>query len=440
MPQTATLKRETFETSRLLEFFSEKELTMQIGHNSDWWPTALVKELVDNGLDAGESAGVPPEITVTLTDDMVSIADNGLGLPAATLERSLDYTVRVSDKNHYISPTRGQLGNALKCLWAAPFVATGERGHIEIMTAGQRRGVTVGLDRIAQTPELKYEVSSDDLVKNGTLVRIHWPQIAGCLGRGDDVRQMLTDFAAFNPHASFAWQSYESSGVIAATDPGWSKWRPADPTSPHWYSAEQLRDLVAAYLNAERQEGAKARTVREFVAEFRGLSGTAKQKKVTTSLGLTGAYLHDLVDDDDVSLEKVAALLTAMQSESRAPKPAVLGVLGKDHMTQHMVDHRHVGADSVHYKKVEGEAGGLPFVLEVALGVYDEAFEDSGRDVTVGLNWSATFKPPIRELLGLLGQQRVDSCDPVVILVHLACPVMQFTDRGKGVLQLLRGE
>ena len=72
--------------------------------------------------------------------------------------------------------------------------------------------------------------------------------------------------------------------------------------------------------------------------------------------------------------------------------------------------------------------------------MYTDEFADCGRDVAVGLNWSATFKPPIRELLGLLGQQRVDAHDPVVILVHLACPVMQFTDRGKGVLLLLKGE
>lgn len=113
-------------------------------------------------------------------------------------------------------------------------------------------------------------------------------------------------------------------------------------------------------------------------------------------------------------------------------------------MTQRMVDHRHVEADSVRYKKVEGEAGGLPFVLEVALGIYTDTYMDTlwggERDVAVGLNWSATFQPPIRELLNLLGQQRVDAHDPVVILVHLACPLMQFTDRGKGVLQLLRGD
>lgn len=39
-------------------------------------------------------------------------------------------------------------------------------------------------------------------------------------------------------------------------------------------TARQLRNLVAAYIAAERR-GAAARTVREFIFEFRGLSGTA---------------------------------------------------------------------------------------------------------------------------------------------------------------------
>jgi hypothetical protein len=48
------LKRETFETSRLLDFCSERELTKQIGHDADHWPLVILKELTDNALDAAE--------------------------------------------------------------------------------------------------------------------------------------------------------------------------------------------------------------------------------------------------------------------------------------------------------------------------------------------------------------------------------------------------
>ena len=103
------LERATFEVSRELEFFSEKELTMQIGHRREWWSVALLKELIDNALDACETAGIPPEIDATFDDDGFSVRDNGPGLPAETITGSLDYLKRVSDKTFYVSPTRGQL-------------------------------------------------------------------------------------------------------------------------------------------------------------------------------------------------------------------------------------------------------------------------------------------------------------------------------------------
>ena len=87
----ATLTRTTFETSRLIEFFSEKELQMQIGHPKFAWPIALAKELIDNALDACESANIAPEIEVTVENDSIAVQDNGPGLPEKTLKRSLDY-------------------------------------------------------------------------------------------------------------------------------------------------------------------------------------------------------------------------------------------------------------------------------------------------------------------------------------------------------------
>ena len=48
--QPAQLHRATFRTNRLLDFFSEKELVAQIGHQVAEWPLVAVKELIDNAL------------------------------------------------------------------------------------------------------------------------------------------------------------------------------------------------------------------------------------------------------------------------------------------------------------------------------------------------------------------------------------------------------
>jgi DNA topoisomerase VI subunit B len=172
-------ERKTFATSRLLEFFDHRELQMQMGCESCLWPLAITKELIDNGLDAAETAGVPPIISVTVESDRVTVTDNGPGLPAKIIEQSLDYFVRVSDKSKYVSPTRGQQGNALKCLWAIPFVMKTD-GYVEIRTQGQRHSIRVDVDAIAQKPQIRHRCTDCEsgIGQIGTSMTLHLPQIA----------------------------------------------------------------------------------------------------------------------------------------------------------------------------------------------------------------------------------------------------------------------
>jgi hypothetical protein len=251
------LERTAFEMSRELEYFSGKELTAQIGHAPPFWPAAILRELVDNALDACEVTNGLPEIEVTVADDRITVTDNGPGLPPAVLEKSLDYLVRVSDKAHYVSPTRGQMGNALKVVWAAPFVAIG-KGAAEVVARGQRHRIEVTLDRIVQRPAIRH-TKEPALVKNGTSVSVEWQNSTRLLTKPEaayfykppTAEELLAGFAAFNPHATFTL-----NGVcLARTEEKWKKWRPDNPTSAHWYSAETLRDLIAAYIARERNGG-----------------------------------------------------------------------------------------------------------------------------------------------------------------------------------------
>jgi DNA topoisomerase-6 subunit B len=175
----ALLERTTFHTSRVVEFFTEHELQRHIGFGKALWALALLKELIDNALDACEAAGVAPELEVVVEADAVTVRDNGPGLPRAMLERSLDYLVRVSNKSYYVSPTRGRLGNALKCVWATPYVVDGAQGHVEVTTGGMTHHITVTLNRIAQRPVVQHTVSADGFVTNGTCITMYWPEIAG---------------------------------------------------------------------------------------------------------------------------------------------------------------------------------------------------------------------------------------------------------------------
>jgi DNA topoisomerase VI subunit B len=185
---TPQITRTTFTTSRTLEFFTERELTQQLGNRHDTWGLAILKELLDNSLDACEKTDQPPVITVTEDDKThtLTVRDNGPGLPVDTLERSLDYTVRVSDKTHYVSPSRGQQGNALKTVWGLPYVLSGhrEQGQVDVTMHGTRYEVRIRVDHLAQKPVLTCTPVPDPKVKSGTTVTIHWPPVASAVDAG----------------------------------------------------------------------------------------------------------------------------------------------------------------------------------------------------------------------------------------------------------------
>ena len=174
-----TLQRVTFKTSRLAEFCGRRELVAQTGHAVEDWPLVILKELVDNALDAAEEAEIAPEIDIMVSTETgeIVITDNGSGLPPETMEGILDYTSRVSSREAYVSPTRGAQGNALKTIVAMPFALDGSRGITVIEAYGLAHRIIFEMDPVRREPKVLREISPS-LVQNGTRVTVRWPDSA----------------------------------------------------------------------------------------------------------------------------------------------------------------------------------------------------------------------------------------------------------------------
>jgi len=433
------LTRTTFVTSRQDEFFTEKELTMQFGAPKALWPLMTVKELIDNSLDAAEATDVPPEIAITLEPDSVTVADNGPGLQGSTITSALDYNVRVSDKRHYVSPSRGQLGNALKCVFPAAYLATGQKSVVEITACGTRHRIEVDINRIRQEPRIQHVQTP--LVQIGSTITVHWPQIACSYSRHPNselyrglveqvLPELVRDFASVNPHASFTVAAGGKNWTFGASNPAWRKWRASDPTSPHWYGKNELRDLLAAYIAKEEKEKLPRKTLRDFVGEFDGLARPQYRKAVLEQAGLAGKYLSDLKTDMDGDMDFVGRLLAAMRSVAKPAKAERLGVVGKNHLRDALVAW---GADGdVEYARNAAIGDdGLPYVVEVAFGVTQE---EQPRKLVCGLNHSILFNVPSQSLYSMLRDRWIESRDPVAIVVHQSHPRFAFTGHGKGSL------
>ena len=198
----ATLQRQTFRTSRLLDFFSEKELVAQTGHTCAIGPLVVVKELIDNALDACEEAGIAPVISVTVDEAGIEVTDNGPGLPADTIKGVLDYTVRVSSREAYVRPTRGAQGNALKTIVGMPFALDPRIGTVlEIDANGVRHVINCAVDHIRQEPVIEH-LTEPGIRRNGTSVLVRWPDSpsSNLLDAEDRFLQITDDFTWLNPH------------------------------------------------------------------------------------------------------------------------------------------------------------------------------------------------------------------------------------------------
>jgi DNA topoisomerase VI subunit B len=278
------LKRRTFSVSRAADFLEARALVSQTGQPEHRFGDVVVKELLDNALDACETAGVEPEITVTIETggdvQRVTVADNGSGIPSGVVTRILDYSTLTSDKALYRSPCRGAQGNALKTIIGIPY-ALGVAYPVTVKAGGVRHVITVGLDP-AGNVAVRHDREQSPRTA-GTAFTVPLPADLDL-----DVAGWVSGYALVNPHASFTAAEHAHGGededpeiYKATAGDGWRKPVPTDPTSPWWYGVTAFTKLAAslAVLGDDRPLG-------EFIKEFRGLSGTAKRKMV--------AYLVDL--------------------------------------------------------------------------------------------------------------------------------------------------
>src|SRR5215203_1230424 len=194
---SAKLERTTFSASRAAEYFDARQLSTLTGVPTQEFANVILKELVDNSLDACETAGTSPEISVAVGDGgtpgaiRIHVSDNGPGIPSDVVRSLLNYDVRVSDKAAYRSPTRGAQGNALKTVIGIPY-ALGSREPLTVVARGGiKHTIRPNVDPAGNVRVACGFVTDPD---SEHLVQDFHPQ------------HWVRSFAAFNPHATFSYQ------------------------------------------------------------------------------------------------------------------------------------------------------------------------------------------------------------------------------------------
>ena len=89
------------------------------------------------------------------------------GIETETIKSILDYTIRVSSREAYVSPTRGAQGNALKTILAMGYVLDRERedgtnaeaaGITIIETRGVKHRIEFRVDHVTNEPKIAHTI------------------------------------------------------------------------------------------------------------------------------------------------------------------------------------------------------------------------------------------------------------------------------------------
>jgi DNA topoisomerase VI subunit B len=438
-----------------MEFCTRRELVNQTGHDVTEWPLAVIKECLDNALDHTEEVGIAPVISIDVMGDKIVIEDNGHGIPAKVIDGVLDYSVRVSSREAYCSPTRGQQGNALKTILPMAYVLNehlGEdaSGTTFIESRGIAHRIEFAVYHIRQEP-LIARTTERSFITSGTRITVTLPAYK----RGDytsdllesakpDFLRLAESYAWLNPHLTLrvTWNG-ECKIDIKTSNPTWTKWLPSWPTSAHWYDESRLRRYMAAHVAHRRKM-----TVREFIGEFDGMTSTAKQKKILAEIGASHVSLHEFFGLKKANTGNIAKLLAALKKHTKPVKPAALGIIGKEHLFS-MMEASGGDPKTFTYNRSTGETDGIPRVVEFAFGIHRDGLSAASgprRKITTGVNFSPGIKNRFRQLGhggesldDILANVRANTAQPVIAVLHLACPRVAYTDRGKSAI-VVEGE
>jgi DNA topoisomerase VI subunit B len=456
------LRRVVAKTKLGTGYFNKAELARMTGQPPDAFASVVLKELLDNALDACEMAGVAPGIVVVTRRDegddtlTVTVEDNAGGIPPETVDGMLDFDVRVSDKSSYRSPTRGQMGNAWKTILGIPY-ALGGKAPITVTARGVKHTMRASLDPAGDVV-IAYD-REEAAPTTGTAVSVTLPE----RGQFFEPELWVRGAALYNPHASVGLRHHghpstdpaEMYNPTTPKDPSrFKKVKPNAPTSPHWYDVAALEQNVFAHIKDAREGTGKDLPIGEYIGTFAGLKRTQLQAEVRRHLSIHP--VRNLSDFEEMGEEErrvaVRALLDAMQRKTEPPKHDALGKLGKAHLKARFEEmYGIVDPASFRYQMTQGYQCGLPWRFEVAIAKVARPAQ-----LFAGVNYSPTFGDPLGGKLlktpegyaygleGLLTDLHVipwesvwapygpaDEQPHTAVAVHLISPVVSYQDLGK---------
>jgi hypothetical protein len=459
---------EAFSFNREFDFVRLDGLRRATGRPAHEWDLYILKELIDNALDADDALWHTdrtrvPQIQVRVeylrvparkSQQLFVQVGNRALFPVGQIDAIFATQRYTSRKAFFKGLSRGALGNALKTLLGIPYALRNrvagdwnpELKPFAILCQGNEYLPGYTIDSTGQAISFACEVRAGKKL-DGTLISVgvdHFEQEQPrTIGQ---IELLAQQYHLCNPHVHFIW-SVEIGGQewtsAYAGDPAWAG-KFSGVTPVQWYSPTAFRDLLGALHREHCQDDSGCQLPIERVCRcFAGFSGPERRPAKAALQHISADCGASHLTRDDIEGPAASRLHQALCRASSRFDSASLGRLGPEHVRACLAQALPLDADALYDSCIDaGDDPSVPFVLEAAVA----RLREGKRQIWTAINFAPTYDEPFRSrwlhaaarpddpalgLRGLLDAYGLTEEQPVVLFLHLICPNVEHHEFSK---------
>lgn len=461
---------EAFSIRREFDFVLLNGLRRTTGRPPHEWDLYILKELIDNALDADErvwsidnrlSPSVEIRVEYTLVPERRSQqlyveVRNRTEFPVDLIEDIFDPQWYTSRKAFVRGLSRGALGNALKTLLGIPY-ALRHRSFGDWSPDLKPLSVLCGtreclphyvIDSTARAIQFEIEFRERGKV-DGTVIRLGLDEFLQERPRAlADISDLAEQYRLSNPHARFRWNveiGEQEWSAEYAPDPLW-KLKFLDTAPVQWYSLADFQNLLGALYRKQKSRGSQDLSVEEVCRHFagfdnpdQGMTGAPSSiERIVAALG------RQSLNSAEIEGSLAKSLYGLLFRHAPSFESSALGSIGRDHIFA--VLSQLFPIDGGLFYEFITDSGRDPsesFVIEVAAAFL---VQDARQRVWTAVNFTPTYDDPflaawlpaankqgepVQGLHGLLEAYDFREDIPVVFFLHLICPNVEHQEFSK---------
>src|SRR5947209_8390025 len=459
---------EAFSFNREYDFIRLEGLYRASGRPAHEWDIDILKELIDNALDADEFLwrhdsqqapllhihieyiSVPPPQCQQL---LVRVRNRAL-FPVQQVKDIFATQWYTSRKAFIKGLTRGALGNALKTLLGIPYALHNRVADdwkpdlkpLSICCSSTEYLPRYIVDPIAQTIRLECDTKPCKPLP-GTTISVGLDYFVQEIPRTlVDIETLAQQYHICNPHAEFHWTVEIANRVWEKEyqpQPGWvNKFLERAPV--RWYSLADFKDLLGAlYRQWGAKEGEQKLPLQTVCAYFSGFNPANRGHDETIITRIVHDVGHDCFTTADIESPVAKMLYAALCKYSPPFRSLQLGYIGQEHIHATLAGHFPLEGKLQYAVMTDADNDpSMPFVIEAAAAYLKEG----KRQLWTAINFSRTYNDPflsrwlpvpaqpdelVLGLRGVLDAYNLREDTPMILFLHLVCPNIEHNEFSK---------